>query len=277
MLIPVVFFAFNIGVNYAIYANTEGPVLDGDVLIIGDSHPATSLNPQLFESADNVAQTGEPLMITFLKLKKLLIGNRPKVIVLGFAPHNITAYQDKKLVSTERASQMFKRYYPLLTGEFVPVDVSRNAFAKALWQKTGLYPQINHDKNYLGRYKNDNSTDVSDWEKVLARHFTMGADSTVFSEVSIRFLDSIVELAESCEVPLVLVSSPTHVNYHENIPTVVWQRYTEVLRAYENRATVLDFTKANYSETLFRNADHLNNQGAERFTEEVRTQIEQRL
>jgi hypothetical protein len=70
MIFPVLYMSINMLINSYIYNNEEVKLKKKNILIIGDSHPRRSLNPKYFKSAQNIAQPGESLVLTYWKLKK---------------------------------------------------------------------------------------------------------------------------------------------------------------------------------------------------------------
>ena len=59
----------------------------------------TSLNPKLLYNTINISQGAEPYVLTYWKLKEILMLNKIDTLILGFAPHNISEYNDKKFLN----------------------------------------------------------------------------------------------------------------------------------------------------------------------------------
>ena len=83
------------------------------VLAMGDSHILKSFNKDLFVNAVNMAQTAEPYVFTYWKLKKTIDGIQPDSLFLGFSPHNISMTQYFKLSKYQNtlATSLIKRMY----------------------------------------------------------------------------------------------------------------------------------------------------------------------
>ena len=95
-IIPILYFSLNIIINIYIYSHSYIELKHKNILIIGDSHTEKSLNPIFFHSAQNISQTAEPYILTFWKIKKIIKSYKPDTLIIGFSPHNISAFNDQK-------------------------------------------------------------------------------------------------------------------------------------------------------------------------------------
>ncbi|RNC80032.1 MAG: hypothetical protein ED557_12950 [Balneola sp.] len=269
-LFPVLYFGINIAANWYLHSNQPVPVENVSVLIVGDSHTQRSLNPEYFNSSINISQTAEPYVLTYWKLKKIFNSFTPDTLILGFAPHNISGFNDLKFSNERWSDEMFRRSYSI--SEFdqisntIPVDYK--AFYKVVWKQTAFYPKKNH-VNYIGGYTNNKTNIISDWEATIERHYYYDGIELGISETSINYLDLIIELCVSKNIEIVLVSNPVHINYLENIPPAAMQRFNALAERYSKKHIVFDQTTAMYEDSLFLNSDHLNELGARRFTKEL--------
>lgn len=268
-LFPILFFGFNMAINYFIYHN-EKLDLHTDTLIAGDSHPQKSINPTYFVNAKNISQTAEPLVLTYWKLKKAFKTSIPDNLILGFAPHNIAHFNDLKFSDNRWASEMFRRCYPLQEINTLShkIAVDYMLYYKTIWKQTGFYPKKHH-MTYIGSYTNGNESNINDWKATIERHYQHNKNKSVLSDLSINYLDSIVNLIKKKNVKLTLVSSPVHYRYVQKIPNVVMTKYKELMDKYSKTNIVFDKTNAEYPDSLFLNSDHLNDEGATRFTHEL--------
>jgi len=64
------YFAINSLINHVFFIDVSLIMENTKTLIIGDSHPQKSINPEYLSQAKNISQTGEPLILTYWKLKK---------------------------------------------------------------------------------------------------------------------------------------------------------------------------------------------------------------
>ena len=107
----IVIFITNICINLFIISATKAETKEAEILIIGDSHPRRCINPELLNNALNICQSAEPYLITFWKLKALIEKVKPEKIIIGFAPHNISNFNDLKFSHKKWRLEMFKRSY----------------------------------------------------------------------------------------------------------------------------------------------------------------------
>ena len=269
--VPLAFFALNCFINFLIFSNQSLPLNSSEILIVGDSHPQTSIVPELFESAQNIAQESEPLVLTYWKIRKILASYKPDTLILGFAPHNISEYNDLKFSDKRWSVEMFTRSYPIqdLRKLSTEIPVEFLTFYFTLLREIGYYPKKNHI-HYLGGYEpKDTVGDTNDWEATINRHFYHQGYELKASSSSIKYLNLIVELCKENNIVIVFVSSPVSLTYWHNIPHGIKNKFLELEQEYGNSAIMFNRSNSGYPESMFYNSDHLNYKGAERFTGEL--------
>lgn len=262
------YFAINISINHYIYSEEKVDLGNPRILISGDSHMQKSLNPDSFKSAINISQTAEPYILTYWKLQKIFKSFYPDTLILGFAPHNISQFNDLKFSDENWASEMFRRSYPIEKFEetSLKISVDYKTFFKIYFKETALYPKSSHI-NYLGSYSNSNNASYkSNWEEGIRRHFYHEGKKLNYSDITIHYLNSIIALLEKKDIKLILASSPVHEDYLSSVPPDILNKYNQLLKIYSKNHTIFDKTANNYSESLFLDSDHLNQNGAKRFT-----------
>ena len=237
------------------------------VLIVGDSYPEKAINPNLFESANNIAQSAEPYMITFKKLKRVLKEINPDTIILGFSYHNISAFNDYKLVDSKFSSEMFKRYYSVLDfRELKVIDIDYKAFVNVYFKHMALYPNKRHFK-FIGKYSNSKVSRISDSLKAIKRHYYRDERELSVSETSINYLDSIIDICQKNNIEPILVNSPVNQAYKKLIPDLFVNRFKSLEKRLRSKnLTIYNFGNTFYADSLYLNSDHLNSYGADQFT-----------
>lgn len=274
LLIPIVYFGFNMWINYYTYRNDKVVLNNKRVLILGDSHTKNGVNPSFFSSAQNVSKEGEPYVISYWKLKKIFEHNNIDTLILGLSPNNISGINDLKFSKKFWSPEMFKRSYTI--EEFQKIDskieVDYTTFYKTLWKQTGFYPKKNHT-HFIGKYVNNENKDTTDFNKVIDRHYFYGGKPAGISKVSVQYLDSILNFCEQRNVDVVLVATPVIKEYYEKIPKQTLDVYNKLLDKYSYNHKVFNELNANYPDSLMKNADHLNIYGAEKFSKELRKEL----
>lgn len=269
MMLPILYFGTNMIINYFIYNKQPVDIKNTNVIIVGDSHPEKSLIPKYFYDAQNISQPGEPYVLTYWKLKKIFNSYIPDTLIIGFAPQNITQYNDLKFSDERWSSEMFKRSYPIqeFTEISNAISVNYKTFYKVLWKQTAFYPKTNH-VNYIGNYSNINRSDLSDSIFAIETHYYhKGAELNV-SKTAVNHLDSIIQLCNSKNIELIMTSNPVHEKYLKKIPDVIMNKYVGLTNKYRIDHIMYNKTTEKYPDSLYLNSDHLNDNGAKKFTQE---------
>ncbi|MEC7267650.1 MAG: hypothetical protein VXV82_03440, partial [Bacteroidota bacterium] len=255
------------GVNYFMYTGQSKAIPKSNMLIVGDSHPQHSLNPKYLHDAQNISQSAEPYVLTYWKLKKIVQLSMPDTLIVGLAPHNISQFNDLKFSNQRWAGEMFSRSYPIEEFSDISdkIDVDFTTFYKVLWKQTAFYPKSNHIP-YVGRYENVEKSHITDIEDAVKRHYYQKGESLGVSDLALEYLDSIVSLAKANDITLIMVSNPVHEQYLNKIPDPIMQKFDELIEVYSDEYLVFDKTRSYYPDSLYLNADHLNESGAKRFT-----------
>lgn len=255
--------------------HAQRPELTGkQILIIGDSHPKFALDPELLGSAINISQTAEPYYVTYWKLKEVVQNSSVDIIMLGFAYHNLSAFNDKKLEDNYWASEMFRRTYTIEEFEELEgVEIDKISFYETKFKNMCLFPKHDHI-HYIGGYENTDQNDFSDYESVIARHYYYNDKNVGVSNNSIRYLDSISTFCTKKDIELVLVSSPLQEEYLTRIPENFVKTYEKIKQKMKNKEVhVFDYGNVAFDDKYFLNSDHLNSKGAEAFTREIKRRL----
>lgn len=269
-LFPIIYFGLNSIINIYIYSTTD-IYLNNNVIIIGDSHPQKSLNPDLFFDARNISQPAEPYVLTYWKIKKILNDTKLDTLIIGFAPHNISAFNDFKFSNSKWSHQMFKRIYTIERFDELDdnIKVDYFEFYKLYWKQIGFYPKKNHFY-FMGNYSNNELSDISDWKAAINRHYYYKNEKLGISKASISYLDSIITICITNSVIPILVSNPVQQNYLNNIPSNILTTYKNLNKKYVTKGIkVVDKRSEFYPDSLFLNSNHLNSIGSKRFTNEI--------
>ncbi len=261
----------NYSINISISKNQKLPVKNKRILIVGDSHPEKSLDPSYFESAQNISQPGEPYVITYWKLKKFLDTYIPDTLMLGFAPHNISAFNDLKFSNKHWSEEMFRRCYTFENFNEIKSDLSIDylCYYKILFKELCTKVNSNHI-HYIGKYHNFKRSNINDWELAINRHYYLQNRKLGVSQIAINYLDSIIYLCNKKNIKPILFSSPVHDNYWKHIPSKILTVYNSIKEKYNKQIQIIDKTNDSYDNSMFLNADHLNQLGAKKFSLEIK-------
>ncbi len=257
--------------NQYLISQSELPFKKAQVLIVGDSHVQRAINPKYFADAQNIAQTAETYVASYWKLKYILNKVKIDTVILGFAHHNISAFNDKKFVNEEAASGHFARLYAIQ--EFHKLDkipVNWLEFYKIYFRNMLLIPKTNHHLQFIGGFNKSKKSNVKDYQGAINKHFYTGKKEIASSNTAIEHLHKIIDLCQQYKATLILLDAPVHTHYYNLIPAKFLSLYeTEKIKAIQKGAFAIEKATSKYDDELYLNANHLNTKGANRFTPEL--------
>ncbi len=267
--------------NHALFRTDRYEVpADTKVLIAGDSHPRRALNPAVIDESVNVSQDAEPYFITYYKLKDILESNPGiEAVVLGFAHHNLSSFNDQKLRAQPWASEMFRRYYPVVPWQEIDrVDV--DAVTRVLAAiRYNMLPNKRYLMNiaerlrtggrgshpYVGAFAHGKGNTLREARphRNLTRHYWVGPALAEPSAVSLTYLERIVRLTEDRDVILLLATTPLHEEYAKRIPGSIRSVFEATKTRYEAQGIVIvDASDYALPADHFHDSDHVNAAGA---------------
>jgi len=252
----------------AVTSTLNAPRVRSELLIAGDSHAQQALNPIYFESAQNVAQSAEPLYVTYWKLKQLLPRSSAETVLLSFSYLTLSPIREWALSDERWSSMMFSRVYAIAEINSVHgIEVDRSEFFRAKFKNMCLLPKWRHD-SYMGEgYFNFDRSLLTTVDEDIARHFFLDDESLPVSSVQAAYLDSIVALTRREHIELILVATPIHSSYYDRIPDQFITGFEDKKREMIARGIqVLDYSQLDVIDEEFLNVTHLNEHGAERFS-----------
>ena len=263
----IAIFIFNIGVNYLIIKNSDIKLNSSEILIIGDSHTRRSINPVLINNAQNISQNAEPYVITYWKLKSVINKIRPDTVLIGFSPHNISGFNDLKFSSKEWSHEMFERSYLIQDFKSLGnIKIDYNGYYTFLFKRFCLFPKMKHNY-YIGNYKNSNKSEISNSDNTIKRHFYFNNKPSNISQISINYLDSIVNLCIANDIVPILINTPVHNTYYTKIPKNIQKKFIIEIKKWKNKGIkVINNNSTLYPDTYFFDSDHLNNSGSSYYT-----------
>ena len=270
----IIYFLIILIINSIIIYNISDNIHKSNILIVGDSHAAHALNPDLFSSALNLSQGAEPYIITYWKLKATLDDVDPDTLIIGFNHYNISGVNDLKFFDDRWSSKMFERSY--LIEDFGSIrnliKIDYLQYYNVIFRNLCLLPHIDH-VNYIGRYKaSDNRSYVSNSKERILRHYYISdSNQADISTVNVSFLDSIIEICLVRDIVPVLVEAPVHISYYNKIPSEYKSSYDKLCLQLKkkNNIMIVRSDSLDYDDERFLDSDHLNKLGSDYFTRYV--------
>ncbi|WP_116127862.1 hypothetical protein [Lewinella sp. IMCC34183] len=274
--VALLYFTFCFCYNlYSVSYGKDSRVDRSSVLIVGDSHARYGIDPARFSSADNVAQSSEPLAATFWKLEKLLPMVRPQTVIATLAMHNVSGYNDVNFLESPRQSVHFRRLHSILNYRELASNfsVDYKNLSRTLFEEMVLLPSTHHHA-YIGTFENKYGTRTLDPGVTIAKHFYDHGQVSHESPTMFSYLDSIINLCAEYDVQLYFVRTPEHENYRSRIPAYfagVERKLTNKLA--QRSVPYLNFSSIDLPESNYYDVDHLNARGATVFTDTLLARI----
>lgn len=255
------------------------------VVVAGDSHGETGVNPSLIPGAANISHSAENYFFTYYKLKLFLERNHQvKKVLLGCSWHNFPLkYQDAFLYG--EIPEHIAEYFPVLDGEgrgviqswessyTIPwmkymLGAPFNLYLDQVFQKSLLGKRVTgQEYGFLGGYRGSAQSKVTKEAvaRKVARYFYDGATPSAPSPYMVRYLEKILDLCAKRDVQVYLVNFPVHPEYRKQVPAQTVAAYEEVKRRVSSkypRARWLDFADLELPRGYYLDGDHLNEKGA---------------
>ncbi len=239
------------------------------VLIVGDSYFERAINPELFIDAQNISQSAEPLFVSYWKIKYLSQKIKIDTLLLSFSHHSFSGYNDQKLEDKTWAYEIFRRVYPIIDVSEISVKYDLKVYYNVYFRNMFLYPKTNY-LNFMGAYEPSKGNSIAHIEKAIKRHFYKADSVQGISEVSLHYLDSILELCASENIVPVLVSTPITQQYYAQIPPLFIDNFETIKdNLKKKRVLILDYSQPAFEDVYFKNGDHLNKKGSTKFTHQI--------
>jgi len=269
---PIVHFTFITLVNRQLSLPSNLPLSESKTLIIGDSHTQKGLNPKLFDDAINLSQSAEPMVISYWKLKFVFDAIQPNTVIIGFGRHKISSNQDRVFYDKRTSHEFFRRSY--LIGDFDKIkDIIKIDFLSFYfkWVKRNcLYPQFN-PFYFLGHYEASKGNDLCNVREKLQNHFGSPNIEKPYSKIGMMYLDSMISFCELHDVKPIIISLPVYQEYYERIPNDIHVVYDSIKNKFQlKNVEFIDRANDYFVDFLFYDVDHLNIDGANIFSEEIR-------
>lgn len=281
-------------------------------IFFGDSHCLTTFNPEIIDNSFNAGKDSESLFHTFYKIKALLQSNpQTKKVVLSYSYNNLALAENVNVLYSERYYSLFDEAGKstvltasngyLLRFEYGSINkypqkaiASLKHFGNAsfLWLKYDFgfpidandylnffvsmlknSPDLYSHPLFQGVYKSTKSNlTKSVIDRAIKMHYHFENEENE-SKIMIESLFKIAELCEKMGTQLILINTPLHSSYIDNIPKYYIHLHENVLIKLQNKYSNIqyyDFSSVNYPDSLFGDGDHLNYHGIARFSEETK-------
>lgn len=256
--------------NYVINANADFKLQPNiNKVVLGNSHPAGTFNDSLISNFRNLSDPGDSYFYGYLKLKELLKQNsQVDTVFVEFNPKTILAWEDSKLWKKHQ----IPNYLPFfdLKDHYLLATINGLSYQQEVIKAipTNLQRILQNQYNYvdfIGGYRHNEGSKI---DSLLITHKFDKKKQYILEEKELSKYDSaylkkLVELCNNNNIQLIFVRSPYHNKFDGHNYEVMFQKYRK-----KNFSDIpfLDFKDFPTEDIEFKDLEHLNSKGANKFS-----------
>ena len=263
----VVFFRVLIDRNIDLTLNQETQ----SVVIVGDSQIEAALNDEVIQSSVNISNPAEPVYFMYVKINKIIKeGNRPKAVILGFAPHNLfrNRFDQVAKMKTKLSNYFFMVEIPDMADLFrYNLEGSTKGLVASVFyslRRKSLRARTSIENSGIGGFKPyPVREDVTVKEDVLGK---AGYGPLTPDTMTIKYFGKLVDLCKTMDVTLIVLNTPVHETLWRS-RTEYKAVYDEVVKEHIDEIVLWDLDSVPTADDLFSDRNHLNANGAILFSE----------
>ncbi len=268
----VVLFVFTIGYffyNKSKVATQLEKIAQYECIIMGDSQ-MQRIKPEKFDlKTINFASSGEHYLFTFKKLKMLLeANNKIKQVILGVSTHSFAPVYNK-LIDTKYAEgrASITKYLYFVSAPEDTFIKKHDLVSKSTIQ--GIYKGPEWQGLYISKKKNPDTTIIN---KAFVQHFGTKKNEKPDFANQVKYLKLIEKLCKEKKINLVLVSTPYHPAYLQQVEKNYFTILDKTIKELPN-TTYISFLKNNISPEFMSDGNHLNSNGGDIFSKMINDSI----
>jgi hypothetical protein len=242
---------------------------DGMVYILGNSHPECAINDSLLSgNYANIAQSAEPLFYTVIKARRLLTDHsKIDTMIVEFTNNSLTTV--KWVISDSSLMRNYKKYFALMNPEEHAFLIEKNPakFFKTFFSITP-FEIFSNRKNVDGGYLFLVRNKIEGFDK-LANNASIvnheAESNTVPNEEYFGFANLLSMIKNYPQTFFIITRMPLHKSYKGLVNEKYYQNCIKQLNINKN-CRYLDFSNYPLNDEDFGDDEHLNYQGARKFT-----------
>lgn len=249
------------------------------LLLLGNSHMHFGLKP-FNKQSSNLAYPSELLVFTYLKIKLL----QPKTILIALNPQHLQKNNDDALKNGLLSENQYAYLYSQLTPE-AQLDIQKSTpfeqwafFKTKQWLPflgTRMKSVATHE--LLGGHVGYHTPAPVTPQAIEHRlNDVFGAYQYAHSPIQLKYLQSIIDYTTQQKIRLIFIGFPLHPGFLSQIPPKVFDDFQAHLKALQKIGSFeyWDYSRLFRQEDYFYDTDHLNQQGAEAFSQIIRQRLE---
>ena len=239
-------------------------------VIIGDSHMVRSVIGDSLSGIVNLSNSAEGYFFSFAKLRYLIEhGCQIERVYLGFNYNNLSTHYEE-FICGNQSDQIIGRYHAVLKFHDYMDLIKMNPGKTLCWLNAVVRDGLNglivrgEENDCLGKFKGDKLVGVLNRDYIDTRINEQFYNDTSVYATSRQNMDDfnrIIELCQSENIEVILVRSPLHKLYLQNVPERFQRAYDSILASREllfYDLSLVDIPDTNF----FIDGDHVNYNGA---------------
>ncbi len=265
LFIPVVLWVMLVS-QYEAYVWNHLLNEEHKTLVLGDSH-AKRIE---VEQGLTLAKDGDPYLLPLLNLRRVLATDQSPLlsnVVVTVGPHNFGALPENRL----NQSQGFESWWSsngqrianaLKFRDYVAQSEPPVDFLSCLKFEWLVLNKGVHKKP--AEWNGERAIDRMTARRRVQNHEIQQENWFMNDGWQCQFLSAIVEECGRHDQQLLLLGTPLHPNYHNQVGKNGWRVYKEHLQSLDSlnsHVTYLSFEKSEWPDSLFMDADHVNDAG----------------
>jgi len=262
------------------FLDKNAPTLQ--VLTLGSSHALVGINPIFFSmNGFNVADTSQSLYYDYQILNKYADSlENLKVVIIPVSYFSLK-YNFSSSVESWREN-FYKKVWGLDSENKSSINVRNFSYMALYGQIRSLFYALKFfDVNLAsnisktGWYRLDGKETAPDSGKERVKYHESIMEESSFTE-NINYLKKMIELAKSKGVTVVLITTPVAPDYFDNVNSKEYNLMQNTIKKITEEYNVKYFNyflDKNFTPDDFFNSDHLNVEGAEKFSKILNADI----
>jgi hypothetical protein len=260
---------------------------DINMVFAGNSHVECAINDSLIANSINIAQSGEPYMYSYVKIKSLLeYNNQISTIFIGFAFGDLLKETEEGwLFKDESVIEKTKSYNYLLNYSDKSLLIKNNPKAyveglmKSIFSNFLVFIKSYSPEDFNGRIINFGGY----WYLVRDKLQKDIKKMNLYNEhpfekglIQEKYLKMISLLCQQKSIKLILLNTPKYKYYNTNINGEIKQNWLSVRNSL-SKDSLLDLSTLNLPDSCYGDMMHLNYKGAKLFSNYLNAKLHSNL
>ncbi len=250
-------------------------------LVLGDSQVECAIDPSQLPGVVSLAQGGEAFLFAHAKARRFIAENPQLDTIwlscnyMGLEKKQDTLTRSERYITYKLPFNFFlfdaedMRHFALnyhTYASLLQTPFKRRAYISKALRRATTWRDLNFG-GYLKLTDHKLAHDLAQRERTR-REGNRRPPEFGAAEDQVRYLDKIIRLCDSSGVTCILVNTPVHAAVQADTDTTAYYAH---LRARYPRVPLWDHSNWSFPDSCYRDAVHLNADGARSYTERLRT------